>query len=138
MNAIVLVAHAPLAAALHQAAAHILPGPAADLVAVDIEARHSLERGRAQVQEALRKLHDAPGVLLLADVLGATPCNIATALVRGTPAMRLLAGVNLPMLLRALTYREQPLAQLVQLALDGGTAGVVAVSSRSDGDGHAA
>ena len=41
--------------------------------------------------------------------------------------MRLLAGVNLPMLLRALTYRAEPLADMAQRALDGGMRGVVVV-----------
>lgn len=133
MNAIVLVAHAPLATALHQVAAHVLPGPAADLVAINIDARRSLEHGQAQLQQALQAVQGASGVLLLADVLGATPCNMATALARDAVSVRLLAGVNLPMLLRALTYRDRPLAQLAQLALDGGVAGVVAVPAGADG-----
>ena len=67
-------------------------------------------------------------VLVLADVFGATPCNVAQKLVDGVRS-RLVAGVNLPMLLRAVTYRHEPLETLVQRALAGGTAGVMQVAA---------
>src|SRR5688572_27325336 len=66
-------------------------------------------------------------VLVLADVFGATPCNVAQKLVDGVRS-RLVAGVNLPMLLRAVSYRNEPLETLVQRALTGGTAGVMQVA----------
>ena len=69
-------------------------------------------------------------MLILADVLGATPCNVAQRLLTGERT-RLLAGVNLPMLLRALTYRAEPLEALAQRALDGGVRGVVPVAANA-------
>jgi len=66
-------------------------------------------------------------VLVLADVFGATPCNVAQKLVDGVRS-RLVAGANLPMLLRAVTYRHEPLDMLVQRAIAGGTAGVMQVA----------
>ena len=69
---------------------------------------------------------DAP-TLVLTDVLGATPSNIAQRLVEGQAQQRLLSGVNLPMLLRALCYRHEDLEALPQRALDGGHAGIVQV-----------
>jgi len=80
------------------------------------------QRARA----ALARCAGSAGVLILADVLGATPCNVAQRLLTDE-RMRLLAGVNLPMLLRALTYRAEPLADMAQRALDGGMRGVVVV-----------
>lgn len=132
MNAVALIAHAPLATALCRAAAHILPVPARDLVAVDVDAALTLDVNRERAQEALQAVAGASGVLLLADVLGATPCNIATGLARELGNARLLAGVNLPMLLRALTYRCEPLDVLLQRARDGGAAGVVTVPATAD------
>ena len=70
-------------------------------------------------------------MLILADVLGATPCNVAQRLLTDE-RMRLLAGVNLPMLLRALTYRAEPLPVMAERALAGGAQGVVAVAAPSD------
>lgn len=126
MNAIVLIAHDPLATALRRAAEHILPA-AHDLVAVDVDAALTLEANQALAHHAVQAVAGASGVLLLADVLGATPCNIAAWLVGDLGHARLLAGVNLPMLLRALTYRNEPLDVLLQRARDGGAAGVVTV-----------
>jgi PTS system ascorbate-specific IIA component len=65
---------------------------------------------------------------LLCDVLGATPCNVATQLA-GDSSTKLVTGVNVPMLLRAMTYRNEPLEQLAARAVAGGIQGVVAVTT---------
>lgn len=138
-HGIVVVAHAPLASALRSVALHVLPALAADVVAVDVDANDGLEQVHDQVDQALQALQSRPGVLVLADTLGATPCNVAAQVVASRPNAHLLAGVNLPMLLRALTYRSEPLHQLVRRALDGGRVGVVvaAADSKDSGAGHA-
>jgi mannose PTS system EIIA component len=64
---------------------------------------------------------------VLTDVFGATPCNVAQKLVDGVGS-RLVTGVNLPMLLRAVTYRQEPLESLVTRSLAGGTQGVMSVA----------
>jgi PTS system ascorbate-specific IIA component len=61
---------------------------------------------------------------VLTDVVGATPANVAQKLVDGHDA-RLVAGVNLPMLLRSISYRQEPLDDLVTRAVSGGSQGVV-------------
>ena len=68
------------------------------------------------------------GVLVLADVFGATPCNVAQRLSDGAQ-VRLLAGANLPMLLRAVGYRHEPLESVAQKALAGGTQGIMPVAA---------
>jgi PTS system ascorbate-specific IIA component len=69
-----------------------------------------------------------PQMLVLTDVFGATPCNVAQRIVDGSRS-RLVAGVNLPMLLRAVTYRREPLDVLVARAMAGGTQGVMQVAT---------
>jgi phosphotransferase system HPr (HPr) family protein len=66
--------------------------------------------------------------LVLTDIFGATPCNVAQKLVDGVNS-RLIAGVNVPMLLRAVSYRHEPLDALVARALAGGTQGVMQVAN---------
>ncbi len=127
-NAVLLIAHAPLAQALRDAALHVLADCAPDLLAVDVLASAPPEVSQAAAQAALARCADKAGVLILADVLGATPCNVAQRLLAGERT-RLLAGVNLPMLLRALTYRAEPLAVMAERALAGGAQGVVAVAA---------
>ena len=65
--------------------------------------------------------------LVLTDVFGATPCNVAQKLVDGVNS-KLIAGLNLPMLLRVLTYRHEPLDALVARAVAGGAQGVMQVA----------
>ena len=126
MNAVLLIAHAPLAHALRECALHMFADAGDDIGALDVDAHEPPEQTLARAQ-ALRARWGERPVLVLTDVLGATPCNVAQRLADGERT-QLLAGVNLPMLLRAITYRADPLAAMAQRALDGGVRGVVAVA----------
>lgn len=126
-NAIVLIAHEPLATALRSTAEHILPTLVGRLHAVDVAAQLTLQENRERAVHAVRSAGRAAGVLLLSDIVGATPCNIAAWLLQDLPQARLISGVNLPMLLRALTYSGEPLDVLALRALDGGVTGVMDV-----------
>ena len=66
-------------------------------------------------------------MLVLTDIFGATPSNVAQKLVDGVNS-RLITGVNLPMLLRSVSYRNEPLEALVSRAVVGGTQGVMQVA----------
>jgi len=66
--------------------------------------------------------------LLLCDVFGATPCNAALRVADGV-RVRVVSGVNVPMLWRVLCYAAEPLDRLVQRAVDGAVQGVMQVSS---------
>ena len=127
MNAVLLIAHAPLANALRQGALHVFPDCAADLQALDVPPDEPPE-ATLLAARALRAQQDNAPLLVLTDLLGATPSNVAQRLVDGVHS-RLVAGVNLPMLLRAVTYRAEPLEQLAARALAGGTQGVVPVAA---------
>ena len=126
MNAVLLIAHAPLAHALRECALHVFADAGDDIGALDVDAHEPPEQTLARAQ-ALRARWGERPVLVLTDVLGATPSNVAQRLADGERT-QLLAGVNLPMLLRAITYRAEPLAAMAQRALDGGVRGVVAVA----------
>ncbi len=121
---VLLLAHAPLASALQACATHVFADAPEFVHAVDVPADEPPEATlqRAQQLAAAR----APGApfLVLADVWGATPSNVAQQLAhsQGWP---LLAGVNLPMLLRAIAYRHEAPAAWAQRALDGGHNGLL-------------
>jgi len=129
MNSILIIAHSPFAQALRQCALHVFPDCEQAVVALDVLPNVSPEETLAAARITLEQQLHAPRsqVLVLADVFGATPCNVAQKLVDGVRS-RLVAGVNLPMLLRAVTYRHEPLDTLVQRAIAGGTAGVMQVA----------
>ena len=121
---LLIIAHAPLAHALRECAMHVFPEVGATVAAVDVQAHDAPELTLAQAREALRSLGESAPTLVLTDVVGATPANVAQQLVDGQEA-RLVAGVNLPMLLRSISYRHEPLDDLVARALSGGAQGVV-------------
>ena len=77
--------------------------------------------------EQLRTKLGEGQMLVLTDIFGATPSNVAKKLVEGTQT-KLIAGVNLPMLLRAICYRHEPIETLLQRALAGGAQGVMQVA----------
>jgi PTS system mannose-specific IIA component len=130
MNAILLIAHAPLANALRQCALHVFPDCGDVVMAIDVQPNLSPEETLATARIALdqlSKVQNVRGVLVLADIFGATPSNVAQKLVDGVSS-RLITGVNLPMLLRSVSYRHESLDTLVSRAMVGGTQGVMQVA----------
>ncbi|KPU91065.1 PTS fructose transporter subunit IIA [Variovorax paradoxus] len=129
MNSILIIAHSPFAQALRKCALHVFPDSENAIVALDVLPNVPPEETLAAARITLAQQLNGPRVqvLVLADVFGATPCNVAQKLVDGVRS-RLVAGVNLPMLLRAVTYRHEPLDVLVQRAITGGTSGVMQVA----------
>lgn len=126
MNGIFIIAHAPLASALRECVLHVFPDAGSALVALDVQADLAPEQTLEQARELMRQLGTAQ-TLVLADLFGATPCNVASRLVDGTDS-RLLTGVNLPMLLRAMSYRHESLESLAGRAMMGASQGVVSVA----------
>jgi PTS system ascorbate-specific IIA component len=125
-NRILIIAHAPLAQALRDCAMHVYAECAADVIALDVMPDAQPEDTLAQAISAAGAALDE-GLLVLTDIFGATPANVAQKLVTGSHA-KLIAGVNLPMLLRSVCYRHEPLDTLVTRALAGGTQGVMQVA----------
>ena len=125
MIGILIVAHAPLASALRECALHVFPECASGVQALDIAPNASPEESLALAKLAMTKLNTAE-VLLLSDVFGATPSNVAQKLNDGIDT-RLLAGVNLPMLLRSVCYRHETLDALAARAQAGGSQGIMPV-----------
>ena len=78
---------------------------------------------------AIAKLDDGSGVLVITDVMGGTPSN-CTIQLNDPGRVEVIAGISLPMLLRAITYRNDTLDVVVEMALAGGQSGVVRVDNR--------
>jgi PTS system ascorbate-specific IIA component len=130
VNAILIIAHAPLAHALRQCALHVFPDCGPHLAAIDVQPNLPPEETLSTAKIALDQLfrtQGVTGVLVLTDIFGATPSNVAQKLVDGVKS-RLITGVNLPMLLRAVSYRTESLDALVSRAVIGGTQGVMQVA----------
>ena len=132
MIGVLLVAHAPLASALAKSASHVYTCAterAEDrLKVLDVEAGADVAQEVARARALIAEIDQGDGVIVLTDAFGATPGNIATQL-NESGKVAVVAGVNLPMLLRTLCYREGTLAATVDKALAGGTQGVMQVAS---------
>ena len=126
-----IIAHAPLASALRQCVLHVFPDDAQAVVAFDVNSNAPLEETLAGARDAVAQLADTHA-LMLTDAFGATPCNVAQKMVDGTQ-FRLVAGVNLPMLLRIMNYRRnhphESLEGMVAIAIGGGIQGVMQVAT---------
>ena len=123
---ILIIAHAPLASALRASVLHVFPEVGSGIAALDVPPDESTEH-TAKVARELLSAFDVPDTLVLTDVFGATPCNVAQKVVDGVHS-KLVAGVNLPMLLRTVNYRHEPVDVLVARALAGGTQSIMQVA----------
>ncbi|HRK39805.1 MAG TPA: PTS fructose transporter subunit IIA [Burkholderiaceae bacterium] len=126
MNGILVIAHAPLASALRLCVLHVFPDAGTAVAALDVPPNQSPEDTLQQAR-ALAQQQGADQMLVMTDVFGATPCNVAQRLMEQVPG-RLIAGISLPMLLRAVSYRHEALDMLVSRALSGGTQGILTVN----------
>jgi PTS system mannose-specific IIA component len=126
MIGILIIAHGNLGESLVHCANHVMGDKARYLMDLSISVNDDPDIAADTAQTLIKQLDRGEGVLMLCDICGATPCNIATRLV--IPGrVECLAGVNLPMLVRALTYRNEPLATVVEKAFKGARDGVISI-----------
>src|SRR6187397_1938959 len=107
MPGLLILAHAPLASSIKAVAEHAFPDCARHLAALDVLPQLTVEEVEAQARALLEQVRD-PEALILTDVFGATPCNIAQRLADGV-SVKVVAGVNVPMLWRTLCYQKESL-----------------------------
>jgi len=122
MAGLLIIAHTPLASSLRAVVAHLFPNDSG-IEAIDVAADQSPEQVEAAARRAMVAVAD-PDVLVLTDVFGATPCNAAMRLADGAH-VRVVAGVNVPMLWRAVAHRKNPLAAVAERAVAGAVQGVM-------------
>jgi mannose PTS system EIIA component len=129
MVGILLMTHAPLGQAFIAACNHVFHGPTERLEAIDVAADQDLAEVQTLATQALARLDDGSGVLIITDVKGGTPANCCDQLANGAQ-VQVIAGISLPMLLRAITYRRDTLDVVVEMALAGAQSGAVRVDNR--------
>jgi PTS system ascorbate-specific IIA component len=129
MVGILLLTHAPLGQAFIAAASHVWRALPAQLEAIDVVADQNPDEVRLLAQAAIERINDGGGVLVITDVMGGTPANCTLQLcVPGE--VEVIAGISLPMLLRAITYRNEALDVVLEMALAGGQNGACRVDGR--------
>lgn len=127
MAGILIIAHAPLASSLKAVALHAFADTSVTVEALDVPPDMPLDEIEAQAALMLGRVAN-PEALVLSDVFGATPCNVAQRLADGE-RVRVVTGVNVPMLWRAISYANEPMETLVARAMAGAVQGVMQVAS---------
>ena len=136
MPGILVIAHAPLASALVSASRHVYsrdPCVASRrLIALDVAPDADVGAATAQARAGLAEADRGDGVLVLTDLLGATPGNVAASLVE-PGRVAVVSGASMPMLLRALCYSTSDLEDVVEKALHGAVQGAQRVAAPGPG-----
>lgn len=130
MAGILLVTHNTLGDSLVDCARHVFGAAPVNVMVLSVHASDNIDRLEKEGRQVIAHLDTGGGVLLLADMFGATPANIAMRLC-ALPNVAGVAGVNLPMLLRAITNADKPLDALVRIAVDGGRDCIVPINNQT-------
>lgn len=123
MIGILLITHGSFGEALVQNACHVLNKRPVQVNQLGVSAQDDPLDLLPLARLMLELVDNGDGVLVLTDIFGASPANLAIKLLE-PGRVEGLTGVNLPMLLRALTYRDKGMGTLLQRARDGGREGV--------------
>jgi PTS system ascorbate-specific IIA component len=126
MIGILIISHGTLGESLIHCASHMLNKRPPRLRQIGVTAQDDPVQLVPQARKTIKELDEGQGVLVLTDMYGGSPSNIAAKLV--IPGkVEAVAGVNLPMLIRALTYRDKTLQVMMTKAISGGCEGVLRV-----------
>lgn len=115
---LIVVSHTPLAGAMLRVAEDIL-GDIPEIVPFDLELDCDSDAMVDKLLETMQEIDEGAGVLILSDLKGATPGNIAMRAHLLYRESSLVFGVNLPMLLRSVNYIHQPHAEVAKAATEG-------------------
>lgn len=121
--ALLLVTHKHIGNDMLMITSSILNDELNNTACVEIPMDADIESMKNRVARTLATLSTDEGILILTDSFGSTPCNIANAFLDNKNSS-LVSGLNLPMLIRIMNYRSLPLAELEQVAVEGGKQGI--------------
>ena len=118
MLGIVLVAHNDLAKSVKQVAEHLV-GPLPDVECISVFPEDDIDLKRKEIQKAIQAVESKAGVVLLTDMFGGTPSNLAISLME-EGKIEVVSGMNLPLLIKLLRMRKKSLKEAVQTAAESG------------------
>ena len=124
MIGILIVAHDTFGESLVRAVTHVLGSRPPQFESFRVSASDDPFALLPKARDLVQKLDTGDGVLIFSDIYGATPCNLAIKLLQ-PGRIEGVAGVNLPMLVRAFTYRAKGMDTMIKKAISGGCDGVL-------------
>ncbi len=116
---LLIVTHNKIGADLLATARDIIGKPPIEVATIDIKPDSNYERKAEEVEQSITRLDRGDGVLVLTDLFGSTPSNIAVRAAAGHNA-KVVAGINLAMLIRIFNYSKLPLDKLIDKAVAAG------------------
>ena len=128
MISILLITHGELGKSLIECATHVLGDKPLFLESLSIENDCTHESMFKQISERINLLDQGNGVLILTDIFGATPCNIITKIIK-PGKVSAIAGVNLSMLIRTISYRNESFDSLISKAIQGAQDGIIHIQA---------
>ena len=134
MAGILIVAHTPLASAMLDFVEHIYGQVPENVSAVNVPPHEDVKLTLNKLISIVDGFKGEEEVLVITDIMGATPSNVASRLINHTYSLKdiqVVTGVNLPMLLRAISHRHEPIEQIVEKSLQGGQQGVMKIRDSS-------
>ena len=121
---VLIVTHPGIGSALAHSAQRIMGDSPLKTFCLDIPVDSDVERTEHEISQALANLDAGDGVIILSDIFGATPNNLARKF--AAPGhVHIVSGINLPMLIRLYNYPNTDLAELCELATEGGQRGIM-------------
>jgi len=129
---VLLISHGAIGETLLASAEQILGAKQSQVAALGVSRTDDPGTVLARARQLAAQLDDGAGLLVLTDMFGATPCNVASRLL-ADGRVEGVSGISLPMLVRVLSGRNGSLPAAVQRALSGGAEGVVHMNTDSCG-----
>ena len=135
MVGILIVAHNALGESLVDCVKHVLGAVPNNLKVLSVYAEDDPQQKLKEGRELIRQLDTGSGVLILADIFGATPSNVGRQLCHAEH-VKGVAGLNLPMLLRVVCYPNKTIPELARIALEGGRECIVKMEDHDGATGR--
>jgi PTS system mannose-specific IIA component len=120
---LVVVTHSDYGSALHRAAEMIM-GSVPGVVTIGVDTGSEVDATRTRIRDAIREVDRGHGVLVLTDMFGGTPTNLSLSLLN-KENIEVVTGVNMPMLLKAMSELDRPLGELSSRVSQSGEKGIV-------------
>ncbi len=121
---LLVITHNSIGADIVSTATDIFGNLPLQVIVMEIRPNSIYDDKLSEAQKHIAELSKQGDVLVLSDIFGATPCNIAVKAAEGTGA-KVIAGINLPMLVRILNYAQLPLNEIVAKALAAGKDSII-------------
>jgi PTS system mannose-specific IIA component len=119
MIGVVIVSHANIAKEMLEVVQHIV-GPQDNIIAISIFPKDDVEKKRKEIIDAVKKLNQGRGVVVLTDMFGGTPSNLAISVMENEK-IEVVAGVNLPMLIKMMSMRSKKnIKELIKISQESG------------------